>query len=592
MSDDVQRKRVAILSADAANYSGLMAADEVATVRTIAKLRSEIAARVHQHRGRVVDAPGDNVLAEFPSVINAVASALHLQQSIARHNASLPEAQRMRFRVGIHVGSVIVDDDRIYGDSVNIAARLQQLAEPGGLMVSRSVAERLSGDQPFEVRYVGPKRLKNIPEPVTCYRVHDREADPSLSDGGPSLPYGRELSVPGFSGQPAIAVLPFELLDGGTDDDFFARGLTDDLVTRLSALRAYPVLTAGASTGASSGSLRSELRSRYAVKGAVRRTAGRVRINVQLIDTDSSQVVWADQYDQTLGELFELQDSITTSVAAIVEPTLRRVEQRRALYLHPSELSAWECVQRGQWHMVQLRRETNLEAQTSFRRAIELDPNFATAHAFLGISLAFDSMFAWSKSPRLALDEAIRAAETGLALDDQNPFVHRALGGVYVIEGKLRRSIDANRKAIELSPSYALGYWGAGQQLALAGRPNEGLAMLRTAMRLSPNDPITVQFLADLCIAYFGAERYEEAVDAAERSLALRTESNWCWPFMLAALVHLDRIADARRTFDRAPPLLKGLSGHGMLRVLERMGADRDLISRLSIGMQAAMPNT
>ena len=580
------RRFSALLSSDVVAYTRLMANDEEATLDALKAYRLEARALAHQHAGRIVDCPGDNLLAEFPSANDALACAISLQRTIRAQGNELVPARRLHVRIGVHVADVIVDDDLLYGDGVNIAARLEGAADPGGILLSSTAAEQVTlRDVVLET--AGERRLKNVAKPLQTFRV--------AGLGEPSRP--REWSVPGFGGRPAIAVLPFAALDGDAAiaGESFAYGVTEDLVTRLSGWRSFPIIACAPAAGRPADlDLRQTARNLgvgYLVSGSVRRTEKRVRLIVKLLEAETDHVLWAQTYDREIDDLLRVQDSISTEIVGALEPELRRIEPRRVRRRDPSELDAWECVQRGQWHTSQVSREGNQIAQQLFRRAIELDPDFASAYGYLGISITFDALFRWRPDRAAALFEAVRIAEKGLALDDADPFVHRALGGIYVFLGRLDDSIAENLRAIELNPSYALGYWGAGQQLSLSGRPDEGLAMLRTARRLSPNDPLIDQFLADFALTFFCARSYAQAAVHAEQSVRLRGSGNWAWPFLVASHVRMKDLDEARRARER----MIAAAGFDLdLRMLEvtlrQMCADAALIQDLIGALEQVEP--
>ena len=590
-TDPTERRLSAILSADAADFTRHMAQDQVATVRTVTAYRDQIAALVRQHRGRVVDSPGDNLLAEFASATDAVICSQQVQRSLAARNAKLPADQRIEFRIGVHLGEVAVQVERIYGDGVNVAARIRTLAESGGICLSKAVHEQVRTNLDLDCEDLGEQRLKNVATAVGVLRL---QPSPSAEPFDESMPGSTELTVPGFSGRPAIAVLPFENMSGDQEQEHFADGMVEDLITRMSATRWFPVIARNSTFAYKANPVDvkrvgQDLGARYIVEGSVRKSGTKVRISAQLIDATTGHHLWAKKYDRELMHVFDLQDEITDSIVSAIEPELRKQEPLRALRRNPSNLTAWECLQRGYWHLGKFSREDNALAMGLFRRAIELENDFATAFGALGLSLVWEAVYGWSESPGRSLAEAIRVGERAVALDDMDPSAHRALGGIYGFAGQPEQALRENELSVELDPSYALGYWGVGQTLALQGRAEEGVAMIQKAIRLSPNDPLMDQFLGDLALAYFAGDRHEEAAEYANRSLKHQRRGNRVWPILIASLSYLGRSSEAQAVLGACsandPP---EFTLDGLIRVLEAMRADPDVVKRLVLGLREA----
>jgi adenylate cyclase len=590
-AEGVERRLAAILSADVAGYSRLMAEDEVATLHTLTAYREEIGVLVRQHRGRVVDSPGDNLLAEFPSALEAVSCAVEIQRVVAARNASLPSEKRMEFRVGVHLGDVMVEDDRIYGDGVNIAARLEGLAEAGGICVSGTVCEQVERKLAVELEDLGEQTLKNIPRPVHVYGVRLLLARPQREAATEVLPGMTELTVPGFSGRPAIAVLAFDNLSGDPEQEYFADGIAEDLITRLSAWRYFPVIARNSSFVYRGRSLdvkqvSRELGVRYVVEGSVRKAGDRVRINVQLIDATTGHHVWAERYDRELRDLFALQDEITEALAGWLTPELMQAEQERAVRQEPRNLDAWDCAQRGFWHIWKLNQENNTQARSFLERAVELDPQLVLAFYGLTVTHYLDIFYQWSDSWEQSVAAMVRAAERGAALDEKDAFGQLGLGAAYSVTGPEDKMIAALELATELNPSLALAYGILGNLLATVRRPGDAIAALEKAMRLSPRDPFLFAFLSGVALAHFAAGRYEDAVDWARRSLRRRTD--WMDPHhvLAASYAHLGRLEEARTALEESLRLQPGFS----LDTYERMlsSADPDFTERYFDGLRKA----
>ena len=348
-----ERKLAAVLSADVVGYSRLMAEDEAATIRTLTDYREEISVLVRQHRGRVVDAPGDNLLAEFPSALDAVSCATEIQRVVAARNVALPAERRMQFRVGVHLGDVAIEGDRIYGEGVNIAARLEGLAEPDGICISGTVHEQVRNRLDLAYEDLGEKSVKNIREPLRVYGIRllsEPTAPPEALSGMD------ELTVPGFSGRPAIAVLPLENMSGDPEQEYFADGIAEDLITRLSVWREFPVIARNSSftykgKAVDVKQVSQELGVRYVVEGSVRKAGERVRVSAQLIDATTGAHVWAERYDRELQDIFAVQDEITQGIVASMSRELSRFEMERVLRHEPKSLDVYDCLQRGRWQL-------------------------------------------------------------------------------------------------------------------------------------------------------------------------------------------------------------------------------------------------
>ncbi len=462
-----KRKLTAILSADAVGYSRLMAQDEAATVKTLNAYRDAMSGLVRQHGGRVIDAVGDNLLADFPSVVDAVASAVDIQRELAGRNAELPPERRMPFRIGINLGDVMVEGDRIIGDGVNVAARVEGLAEPGGIAISGTTFDHVGGKLALEFEDLGEQTVKNIPKRVRVYRVVAKSRDATAAAGDEALVGAAELTVPGFSGRPAIAVLPFDNLSGDPEQEYFADGIAEDLITRLSSWRWFPVIARNSSFSYKGKSVdvrqvSRELGVRYVVEGSVRKAGNRVRVSAQLIDATTGHHLWAERYDRELEGIFELQDEITETIVVSLEPAMDKVERERALRQDPRNLQAWDCVQRGWWHMFQFAKDDNLKARSYFLKASELDPHFSSPFSGLALSHYLDVTYQWSESPAQSLASIYQAAEKAVSLDDNDAIAHYARGLACWTMGEYEQGIVEAERGIALNPSYAHSYSGQG----------------------------------------------------------------------------------------------------------------------------------
>jgi len=536
---DGERKLAAILSADVAGYSRLMADDEAATVRTLGDFRAVFADHIARHKGRVVDSPGDNLLAEFASPVEAVACALEVQRELARRNAQLAEHRRMHFRIGVNLGDVIDQDGALYGDGVNLAARLEALAEAGGICVSGMVYEAVEGKIEAAFEDFGTREVKNIPKPVRVFRVvvgkHSRASDT----------LGHVLSH-----KPVIAVLPFLNLSGDPDQEYFADGIAEDLLTALSRVRWLSVIARNSSFTYKGRSVdvkqvERELGARYVVEGSVRKGGQRVRISAQLIDAATGAHLWAERYDRELADIFAVQDEITEALVAAIEPELAAAERERAHRKPPENLDAWDCYQRGMWHLWRFTAEDNAEARRFFERAVEHDPGFAAAHAGLGWAHTMDVVLGFRPGYRLSRQEALAAARMALSLDEKDALAHVTLGRAYIFFGDYANAIAELGKGIALNPSFALAHHILGLAHFWSGEPNAAFAEVDIAARLSPHDPFFWFFdmvKATCCIL---RANYDEAFNLARAATRHPTAGYWAFAALGSALGYLGRVEEA-----------------------------------------------
>src|SRR5215471_12241976 len=387
----VNRRLAAIFSADVKGYSRLMGEDEVATVRMLTSYRAVVSTLVHQHRGRVVDSPGDNLLAEFVSVVEALECAVEVQQQLKIRNADLPATRRMEFRIGINLGDIIAEDERIYGDGVNIAARLESLADAGGICISGTVYDQVETKLAFNYEYLGEQTVKNIAKPVRAYRVRWEEAAPQAANSQQSvilLPLEKPqiLSLPE---KPSIAVLPFLNMSSDPEQEYFSDGITEDVITDLSKLSGLFVISRNSVFPYKGKTIKAEqvsreLGVRYLLEGSTRKAGNRVRINAQLIDATKGYHLWAERYDRNLEDIFALQDEVTQKIVTALEVKLTEGEQRQRGQPLTNNLEAYDCYLRGLELYDRSTQEATLLAQQLFARAVALDPQFATAHAQVG----------------------------------------------------------------------------------------------------------------------------------------------------------------------------------------------------------------
>jgi adenylate cyclase len=545
VADRVERRLAAILSADVAGYSRLMAADESGTIRNLGDRRETVGLLVRQHRGRVVDAPGDNLLAEFPSALDAVESAIEIQRVMGARNADVAPERRMEFRIGLHLGDVAVEEERLYGDGVNIAARLEGLAETGGICLSDAVRGQVQSRLGLSLEDLGEQSLKNIPQPIRAWQLR--------LDGAPA-DNGVDPDARSFSGRPAIAVMAFDNMSGDPDQAYFADGISEDLITLLSSYRSFPVIARNSSfvykgKAVDLKQVSRDLGARYIVEGSVRKVGDRVRITAQAIDATSGHHVWSERYDRKLDDIFAVQDEITESIVASFFGELFHVESKRVGGREPASLDAWECAHRGSFHMIDFTREGNATAKPFFQRATELDPQLVAGHFGLAMTHHLDVIYQWTQSPGDTIAALSGAAQNAIRHCHGDGQSYVALGLACSLTGQQEKMLDAFRKAIELNPSSHYAHFWLGTYLAVAGRSEEAIEHLERAQRLSPHDPMSWSMYYGTALAQFGAGRYEQAIAQANKSLQLRPDQSITLRVLAASLAHLDRIDEARAAF-------------------------------------------
>ncbi len=508
MQERAKRKLSAILSADVKGYSRLMGEDELGTVRTLEAYREMISEAIRNYSGRVVDSPGDNILAEFASVVDAVECAVEIQKELKAKNEELPEDRWMEFRIGINLGDVIEEGERIYGDGVNIAARIEGLVEGAGICISRNVYDQVKNKLSLKYEYLGEHTVKNIVEPVRVYRI--------LMEPDVAVP--EESRPPELPDKPSIAVLPFANLSGDPEQEYFADGIAEDIITALSRFRWFFVIARNSSFTYKGKTVdvkdvAQDLGVRYVLEGSVRKAGNRVRITAQLIDAPTGHHVWAERYDRDLNDIFAVQDEITESIVTSVGPEFLSAEMQRAQRKDVRSLDAWDYVMRAALHHSRYSKEDVAEAQRLLRKAIELDPLNAGGFCLLAFTHLMQVQFGWSESADQSIQEAAKAAQSAVAIDDRDAWAHTALGLVDLISRRYDDAIRRLERAIDLNVNLANAYGGLGQALALAGEYEAAVIQINKAVRLSPHDPFIVYWFGHLGLAAFVDERYEDACE-------------------------------------------------------------------------------
>lgn len=554
MADNhVQRRLAAILVADVVGYSRLMERDEEGTRARLRSLHAEVIdPRIAANGGRIVKTSGDGVLVEFGSVVNAVQNALAIQTAMSGRNAALPEDLRIVFRIGINVGDVIVEGDDIHGDGVNVAARLEGLCGPGEVYVSGIVYDQASGKLEAAFDDLGEQLVKNIARPVRVYRARSHSEDTFAKPNDAA-----QLALPD---KPSIAVLPFDNLSGDPEQEYFSDGISEDIITELSRIRWFFVTARNSSFSYKGQSpdirqVARELGVRYVLEGSVRKVGNRVRITAQLIDGASGNHVWAERYDRELEDIFAVQDEITGTVVAAIEPELSRAEQERARRKPPENLDAWDCYQRGLWHVWRFSKADNEEARRLFQRAVERDPNFSSA--FAGLAYGYIQGFAVSHINREddPLATAAIAARKAVALDNRNSFAYWALGGFYLFSRDFPSAITELRKSLDLNPSFApTRLWIGTAQLAV-GQTQEAKASMDAGLRLSPKDPMQSLFMTVRACAHLTMDEFDEAEAWGRKAISGFNSHQTAYGVHAAALGYLNRDEEAGATMEAMRPM-------------------------------------
>ena len=583
----MERRLAAILSADVEGYSRLMGDDEVATVRTITEYRDVIASSVARHAGRVVDAPGDNVLAEFSSVVDAVESAVEIQRELRARNAPLPVARRMQFRIGINLGDVIVEGARLYGDGVNIAARLEGLAEGGGICVSGTAYDQVEGKLPLDYDFLGEHTVKNIARPVRVYRLRlepgavaaspprRRRVAPGalgavvvlilLGAAGwagwralrPSGPLG--LTLPD---RPSVAVLPFTNLSRDPAQDYFSDGVTEDLITGLSKVSGLFVIARNSvftykGKAVKVGEVGRDLGVRYVLEGGIQRAGSRVRITAQLVDATTGYHVWAERYDREVRDIFVLQDEVTQQIVRALAVKLTEGERGRIAGTSRGNPEAYDLVLRGRDERRQATREANARARQLFVKALDLDPDYPLAYVGLGWAHLQSWQFLWSTDPA-GLERARELAERAIALDDTLANAQCLLAQVYVWRKEHDRAIAHAERAVALAPNDADGYETLSDVLAWSGKPEDSIRVIRAAMRLNPHYPYS--YLWELGHASYLTRHLPDAAEALSKVVQENRNFLGAQAYLAATYDEMGREKEARQAWDRTRALSPGAS--------------------------------
>ena len=586
-----KRKLTAILSADAVGYSRLMREDEEATVRDIAAHRLLIAEIIQHHHGRVIDSPGDNILAEFASVVDAVNGAIKIQEGIKKNNTDIPEDRRMEFRIGINLGDVIEEEERIYGDGVNIAARVEGLAAAGGISISGTVYEHIKDKLSLGYHYLGEQNVKNIPEPVRVYRLLTEPDDAGKMTGEKKSkprkfhftafgvlaliilvagvlviwnnyfrvqiePASVEKMAYPLPDKPSIAVLPFDNLSDDPEQEYIADGVSENIITALSYIPQLFVIARNSSFTYKGKPVKvqqvsEELGVRYVLEGSVLKSGKKIRITTQLIDALTGGLIWSERFDRDFNDLLNLLDEITLDIAVALQVELTAGEQARTITT--DNLDAWRYATKGAGIFIKFSKEATAKSRELFEKALEIDPEYVGAVTMLAWTHFNDARHGYTDSRDESFKRAVELAKKSIALDDNQPMVHELLAFMYLGQKQHDKAVEEGRKAIALDPNNARAHMALGEILFRSGIFEESVQMCEKAIRLQPHTPL--YYFINLCTAYYWVERYEESLTFAEQLIdrskktGFRTGERWGYWGSARAKLKLGRESEAKEDF-------------------------------------------
>jgi adenylate cyclase len=536
----MERRLAAILAADVVGYSRLMEQDEASTLAALRDRRKSIVIPlVALHKGRIIKFMGDGVLVEFSSALNALQCAVELQQKTTEANTDLDEERAIVLRVGVTLGDVTVEGGDIYGDGVNIAARLEGIAEPGTIYISGAVYDQVKGRLKLDYEDLGSQQLKNISEPVRVIRVRLNRAIEAQTRPMPFLP-----------DKPSIAVLPFTNMSGDLEQEYFSDGITEDIITELSRFRSLLVIARNSSFVFKNKAIKvqdvgRELGVAYVVEGSVRRADDRVRITAQLVDAGTGNHLWAERYDRDMRDIFGVQDEVARSVASTVSGRVEAVGRDRAVRLSAPALRAYDLLLRAKAFMSKYTRGDNEEALACAERAIELDPNNARAHTLAAWCLRYSYMAWWIADRENAISRAYQLAKRAVALDETDSIAHSVLGTIQLIRREFEEARSEIQRALDLNPNDAEARRYYGLYLAVTGNPEAGIEQIDLAKQLNPFDTRWVPWVRG--IACFTAHRYDEAIAALRQA---RETNNEVRGWLAASYAHAGRLQEARAMLD------------------------------------------
>jgi len=578
-SPEAKQKLTAVFVTDVVGYSRLMSDDHHATVRTLAEYREVFSSSIQRFQGRVVNAPGDSILAEFESVVDAVNSAVEIQRELAERNSELPDHRQMHFRLGLNLGDVLIKDGELFGDGVNVAARLESLADPGGVCISRTVYDQVETRLPLRWEYLGEQPVKNIARPVRAYKVlldsrpeagpparePDSKAPAEEKSSGDALPAILEGKPPPLPDKPSIAVLAFENMSGDAEQEYFSDGIAEDIITDLSKLSGMFVIARNSSFSYKGRNVRvqqigREMGVRYVLEGSVRKAGKKVRITAQLVVAATGEHLWAQRYDRELEDVFAVQDEITEEVVTALDVKLVAGEQARIWRKSLKNPEARDLYYRARENLHHMSIEGSAQARQLFAQVIAAEPDSPVGYAGEARSHWYDAFRGWSASRTQSLARAEELARNALARDESNPEARVVLGLIHCVKREYEQAIAEGERAVALGPNMADVAALMELILRFAGRFEEALAMIRRAMRLCPLCPAF--YLAVLGLTLTLLERYEEAIDSYQKAAALEPDYPTSYFGLAVAYGALGRNEEARaaaEAFRKVAPHLSSL---------------------------------
>ncbi|MDQ0558948.1 TolB-like protein/class 3 adenylate cyclase/Tfp pilus assembly protein PilF [Rhizobium mesoamericanum] len=554
------RRLAAILDADVVGFSRLMGLDESGTFATLKEHNSEIIVpSIGKHHGRVVKFVGDGTLAEFASAVDAVGCAVQIQKALLGRNEAIEPDRRMLWRIGIHVADVLVEGEDIVGDGMNVAASLQALAPPGGICVSQQVNDQIRSKLDFRAIDFGNRRLKNIEQPIRVWRW-TVEGEQLPSSTAPKDQVARPVR-----NRPSIAVLPFSNMSSMEEQEHFSDGFTDELIATLARCRWLLVAARNSSFSykgrqANARQVAEDLGVKYVLEGSVRRADNRIRVTAQLLNGTDGTLLWAERYDRTLADIFEVQDQLASEITGTIEPELGSIEFAALRGRTVLDMDAWEIYLKGLWHLYRFTFDELKTAKALFEQAISIDPTFAQAQArlaYVHIQLGWYGPLD-ERAERIC--KAIELAERAIGLDQKEPAAHLALGRALALDGATEAGIAHLRNALQLDQSFAQAHFALGQVLCYVERPAEGIAEIREAFRLSPRDPHLWTFHNILAIANYQLNNMAEAAKAARASLHSPNATFWPAIVLVAILGRQGKIDEAQEAMARLHRFRPGMN--------------------------------
>jgi adenylate cyclase len=549
-SERVERRLAAVLAADVAGYSRLMGADEEGTLARLKAARKALVdPSIASHRGRIVKTTGDGVLVEFASAVDAVRCSVEIQRAMAARNADVPPDARIEFRIGVHVGDIIIDDNDIFGDGVNLAARLEGIAEPGGICLSDDAQRQIRGKVDITFDDMGPQALKNISEPMRAWRV--QLIGQGAATAQPDSLKGQAPAV-ALRDKPSIAVLPFQNMSGDPEQEYFADGMTEDIITLLSRTRDFFVIAKSSTFDYKSNSLRisdiaAQLGVRYVLEGSVRKAASRIRVTAQLVEARTENRLWADRFDRELTDLFAVQDDVTSGIVGALHPELLAAEAGSSRRLSPSDLDAWGLVARGMMALTTFTQENVTAASELAAQAIAMAPDFALSYGVQAFALGYRAYMQWGDDWKQDARQASLDIKSVLAQQSDDPTALFLAGGASWFMGRVTSGVGLLERAIQLNPNLAMGRALLSLGYASLDRPNDGLAQVDIAFRLSPRDPMACQFFAAQTLCNFVSGDFPRAISSAEKGLHINPNSLDNHLYMAASLAEMGDVTRAAK---------------------------------------------